>query len=196
VLISIAVPEAASSRVLVTAIEGAALVTAISPRGASGLFRPVAVVAAVLVAGLQPVASGPQEHGMLDFAGVALLVALPVALVAGARKDLSVNVQTVLAAVCIYVVIGMLFAAADSGFSHVTGRAFFAGVQAATAPMYQYFSFITLCTVGYGDLTPAPGVPRAMAVSEALLGQLYLVTVIALLVGNFGRARSARQQSV
>lgn len=195
-LITIAVPEATWSRVLVTAIEGAALVAAISPRGVSGRLRPVAVVIAVLVAAVQPAARGPVERGLLDFANAALLVALPVALVAGARRNLSVNVQTVLAAVCIYIVIGTLYAAADSGLSHVTGRVFFAAVPAATAPMYEYFSFITLCTVGYGDLVPAPGVPQAMAVSEALLGQLYLVTVIALLVGNFGRLRSPRQESV
>ena len=46
-----------------------------------------------------------------------------------------------------------------------------------------------LATVGYGDLTPGSGAAQALAVTEALTGQLYLVTVIALLVGSFGRAR-------
>jgi hypothetical protein len=54
---------------------------------------------------------------------------------------------------------------------------------------YLYFSFASLTTVGYGDLTAAHDVSRILAVSEALIDQLYLVTVLALLVGNVGRDR-------
>ena len=46
-----------------------------------------------------------------------------------------------------------------------------------------------LTTTGFGDLTPAAGIGRLLAVLEMLLGQLYLVTVISLLVGNLGRGR-------
>jgi hypothetical protein len=46
--------------------------------------------------------------------------------------------------------------------------------------------------VGYGDLTAATNVGRVLAVSEALIGQLYLVTAVALLVGNIGRGRHRR----
>ena len=59
----------------------------------------------------------------------------------------------------------------------------------ATVADYLYFSFVTQTTVGYGDLTAAGGFGRALAVLEALIGQLYLVTVIALLVSNLGSAR-------
>jgi hypothetical protein len=51
-----------------------------------------------------------------------------------------------------------------------------------------YFSFITMATVGYGDLAPQGGVARALAVTEGLFGQIYLVTAVAALVGNIGRA--------
>jgi voltage-gated potassium channel Kch len=101
-------------------------------------------------------------------------------------------VQSVLGAVCIYLVIGMLYASVDSGLSQLTGQPFFAGAPKVSSSQYTYFSFITLTTVGYGDLTPGPGAARALAVVEALTGQLYLVTVIALIVGNFGRAREPR----
>ena len=47
-----------------------------------------------------------------------------------------------------------------------------------------YFSYATLCTVGYGDYTAASDLGHTLAVSEALLGQLYLVTVVALLVSR------------
>ena len=48
-----------------------------------------------------------------------------------------------------------------------------------------YFSFTTLTTTGYGDFAPATSVGKAISVVEMLLGQLYLVTVIGLLIGNF-----------
>ena len=50
-----------------------------------------------------------------------------------------------------------------------------------------YFSYVTLTTVGYGDFTAATSTGRMIAVSEALTGQLYLVSAVALLVGNIGR---------
>jgi hypothetical protein len=52
-----------------------------------------------------------------------------------------------------------------------------------------YFSYVTMSTVGYGDLTARGDLGRMLAVTEALLGQLYLVTIVALLVGNLGRVR-------
>ena len=52
-----------------------------------------------------------------------------------------------------------------------------------------YFSYITLATVGYGDYTLSSDLGHTIAVLEALIGQLYLVTVIALLVSNLGSAR-------
>jgi len=56
---------------------------------------------------------------------------------------------------------------------------------------YLYFAFTTLTTTGYGDLSPASDVARAAAILEALLGQLYLVTVLALVIGNLRPRRRA-----
>ena len=47
-----------------------------------------------------------------------------------------------------------------------------------------YFSYVTLATLGYGDYTPAGKTARMMAVLEALSGQLYLVTIVALVVSR------------
>jgi hypothetical protein len=57
---------------------------------------------------------------------------------------------------------------------------------------------VTLTTVGYGDFTASTSVGRMFAVSEALTGQLYLVSAVALLVGNIGRTivRGARHTDV
>lgn len=53
-----------------------------------------------------------------------------------------------------------------------------------------YFSFVTLATLGYGDVTPANNVVRALAIAEALVGQLYLVSVVSLAVSRLGRRRA------
>ncbi len=59
-----------------------------------------------------------------------------------------------------------------------------------------YFSFVTLTTVGYGDLAPASGAARATAIFEALVGQLYLVGVVATLGGALGRGRGDLQREL
>jgi hypothetical protein len=55
-----------------------------------------------------------------------------------------------------------------------------------------YFSYITMTTVGYGDYTAAGNLGRTLSASEALFGQLYLVTVVAVVVSRLGRRREPR----
>jgi hypothetical protein len=61
-------------------------------------------------------------------------------------------------------------------------------------PDFMYFSVITQSTVGYGDFVPATGLGRAFASAQALVGQLYLVSVVAVVVGNFGRGTDRQRQ--
>jgi hypothetical protein len=73
---------------------------------------------------------------------------------------------------------------------------YFAQTAHASTSQIVYFSFAVLTTTGFGDLTAATNVGRSLAVVEMLLGQLYLVTVIGVLVGNFaGRSRRAAETS-
>ena len=53
-----------------------------------------------------------------------------------------------------------------------------------------YFSFVTITTVGYGDFTAATDLGRSLAITEALIGQIYLVTVVAAIVGGLGARRA------
>lgn len=93
--------------------------------------------------------------------------------------------QTLLGAVSSYVLLGLFFAnvyASMAAFSHT---AFFVGALPATAPNTQYFSFVTLTTLGYGDFTSATSLGRAVAAIEALSGQIFLATLVARLVSLF-----------
>ena len=67
---------------------------------------------------------------------------------------------------------------------------FFASDAAESTANYLYFSFVTMTTVGYGDLSAAEGIGRAFAIALALTGQIYLVTIVALIVSNLGARRS------
>src|SRR5207245_1391619 len=73
------------------------------------------------------------------------------------------------------------------------GQPFFAGNVQATIAKCLYYSFTTLTTVGYGDLTAATNLGHTLSVSEALFGQIYLVTVVSVIVGNLSRARRGRR---
>jgi hypothetical protein len=108
-------------------------------------------------------------------------------------QNAEISVLTVLGALCVYMLLGLSFGFAFAAVGDVGSRPFFASQERGTPSDYMYFSFVTLATVGYGDLTPEGGIGRALAVTEGLIGQIYLVTAVAALVGNIGRARTPRQ---
>ena len=95
-------------------------------------------------------------------------------------------------ALCAYLLLGLLFSSAYMFMSVHEGGSIFSQIQQATTVDTMYFSFITMTTVGYGDLTPVQDLPRMIAVTEALIGQIYLVTAVGLLVGNMGRERRVK----
>jgi hypothetical protein len=96
-------------------------------------------------------------------------------------------------AICIYVLLGMLWAFTFGAIGALASSPFFAQQSTATVADFLYFSFVTLTTTGYGDLTAAHGLGRAVAVLEALLGQLYLVTVVSVVVGRLVRRPPLRR---
>jgi hypothetical protein len=88
--------------------------------------------------------------------------------------------------------IGILFVYLYGVLAVLGSGDFFAQGTDGTRSLRLYFSFVTLATLGYGDYTAAGELGRTLAVVEALLGQLYLVTVIAVLVS---RIRGRKDQS-
>ena len=121
-----------------------------------------------------------------------LVIVAPLAIVKRLASHLVVSLNTFYGAVCVYLLIAMFFASAFALSGLAQGTPFFAQIQPpATAGTidYLYFSLITITTVGYGDLTAAGSVGRMMAASEAVFGQLYMITVVALVVQNLGQER-------
>src|SRR5579864_2494641 len=93
--------------------------------------------------------------------------------------------ETVLGALDVYVMFGLFFAAVYVAIDAFSATPFFGPQVHVTAGSYQFFSFVTLTTVGYGNLVPATQLGQSLAVVEALLGQIYLVTLVARLVSGF-----------
>jgi len=96
-----------------------------------------------------------------------------------------VTVQNIYGAISVYLIIGLMFSAFYAAMYYLNGRVFFFGHQAGTASNFQYFSFTTLTTLGYGDFTAASDGGRAVAMIEAMTGQIFLATLVAKLVSSF-----------
>jgi hypothetical protein len=122
----------------------------------------------------------------------ALLVAVgPPAVAVGIVRELRtsghVRVEAVMGVLSLYMLLGMLFAFIYGAIDKLGGDPVFAGGQEATVSRCLYFSFTTLTTVGYGDLATRSNLGHTLSVFEALIGQIYLVTVVSLIVSNLGR---------
>ena len=102
-----------------------------------------------------------------------------------------VSGRTIIGLLCVYLLIGMTFAATYITIAVVSDE-FFVQTDHAQPVDFTYFSLVTLATVGYGDFTAANPMPRMLAAIEGLTGQLYLVTVVAVAVS---RVRTRRDRS-
>lgn len=115
---------------------------------------------------------------------VLLLMITPATIVVRLLRRPRITVDTVAGALAAYVQMGMFFAMLYR-FVELAGDDLFFG-QSVSLADFQFFSFVTLTTLGYGNLVPAEDLGQTLAVLEAILGQLFLVTVVALAVGNLG----------
>jgi len=101
-----------------------------------------------------------------------------------------VTLETMCGALSAYLLLGMMFSAIYGAMADLGNQQLFVQVAEPSIPLRQYFSFATLTTLGYGDVTAATDIGRAVAMLEAICGQIFLVTLIARLVANFSGRRS------
>jgi hypothetical protein len=118
-----------------------------------------------------------------------LVITAPAAIVRYMVRVDRVDAEMIMAAICVYVLLGLLFAFIGGAIETLSSNQYFAQTANPTISDFTYFSYVTLGTLGYGDLSPGDSMARLMAITEMLIGQLYLVTVLALLVANIGRER-------
>jgi hypothetical protein len=112
---------------------------------------------------------------------VALAAVAPVAVAGRLLRHREVTNATLLGAIAAYLLIPLAFFELFVALDTWTGEPFFG--QPEPSPAYMYFSLTTVTTVGYGDLTPVSDLARLAANAEAVIGQVYLVTFVAMIVG-------------
>ena len=142
------------------------------------------VVGALEGATTQAVSAG---IGAALAAGVAVLVA----------RDLFdrglVDVQTVLGALSLYVLVGVFFGSLYSLVAETGDGAFFTRGDDGSTGEHLYFSLVAITTTGFGDLAPSSSLGRALTAVEVVVGQLYLVTVVAIIVAAATRRMVPRR---
>ena len=121
------------------------------------------------------------------FVGLLLAIVAPIVILRRIVLSPTITVRLVLGALSIYLLLGLAYAYLFPLIATLSGSPFFVQTTTPNASDYIYFSYTTLATIGYGDYTAASSLGRMVSVSEGLVGQLYLVSAVALLVGNVGR---------
>jgi len=188
-------PDTDWSRALGFGLAGAALTVAVATSRARAEVRRVRtlVVGVLAVLFVVLILAGVLSASFTYVVGTLLVAAIPITLGGGLLRlirEEGVTVQAVAGALAIYLLVGLLFASAIAFVTKVDSTPYFAQGSHINNGDIVYYSFTVMTTTGFGDYTAAHPVGHALAVLEMLTGQLYLVTVIGILVGNFvGRMR-------
>jgi hypothetical protein len=156
--------------------------------GASGRPAHIIAIAGLALVGMIAAALGDRGWHTLsilgDLGNAGLLVALCVLILTDVLRRTRVSADTILGSLCVYLLISLiatfLYLAIDTANTEA-----FRGVgdRDNSAADLLYFSVSTLVTLGYGDITPRTQLARTLATIEAIAGQLYLVVLVAHLVG-------------
>jgi len=170
----------------------AALIVTLRVSGARPRGSYVIGIAALTLFGIAVISVVTGGEGRTAV-GVALWLVLVVATMAAILRRLvtfrRLTIQLVLGLLTIHILMGLAFGLAYLLLETVTQTAFAQGAQGLSGAIY--FSFVTLTTLGYGDISPGSDLVRALAVAEATIGQIYLVSVVAFAVGRLGTEKPA-----
>ncbi|MEA2058751.1 MAG: ion channel, partial [Actinomycetota bacterium] len=178
--------------VLVTVLTGMMLLLAVSASGARHRIVMVSrVVVALTVAVAILSALIGAESSTVGIVWVLLIVATPLLVLRRVLEHTEVTSETLFGAVSVYLLVAIAGTYVFLLTQVLSSNDFFGSEQPTTS--FMYFSLVTISTLGYGDLAPAMEVPRAAAASLAVIGQIYLVVVVARLVSLYSGHRRAER---
>lgn len=184
-------------QIVITVLLAITLVLAFRAANAKPVVMRAVVAVAVVVLIFSAVDSftGDVASAPSRVANLLLILLAPPAIVVGIVRSLRtrqrVTIEAVFGVLCLYILLGMFFAFTYGTIDRL-GSQVFAQTSQASVSSCLYYSFTTLTTVGYGDLTTVSNLGHTLSVTESLFGQIYLVTVVAVLVSNLSRPRGRR----
>ena len=174
---------------------GVVLFGAVCAVGRTRLRLIIAILLGVPPLGLLLIVNDPTHHarGIGLFFGIAFFLYVVVMLLMRILSHRVVTRETVSGALCVYILLGLMWSFAYDVADHLEPGSF-QGITASTETNddaeaeerrltdLRYFSFVTMTTLGYGDITPTSPMTRSLAALEAILGQIYLAVLVARLV--------------
>jgi Ion channel len=194
----LAAPDTDAARMVSVVLQAATLVVAVLVSAAHRwVTRGAVIISVLLVLGSLAALLGPGELGddsarLIGLVLVALAPpAIAIALVREVREEREVSVRTMFGVLCLYLLMGLFFASVLATFQEVFNTSVITG-SPDYPDDYLYFSFATITTTGYGDVVASSDIGRSLAITEALIGQIYLVTVVALIIGSLAGGRQRR----
>ena len=154
----------------------------VSAEARHGLVRWAVMfaVAATVAAGISALGAGQKWSGVAALLEVGLLAVAAAEVLGTVVTERQVGFRTILGAISVYVILGLLFTFVYVAVDKLQDGAFFG--QSTQTGDFVFFSITTLTTTGYGNLVPAAQPGRMLSGLEMLLGQIFLVTLIAGLV--------------
>jgi hypothetical protein len=185
------------SAVLLTVATSATSIVALT----SSRARPGLVRAAVWLSGLTillaAAAAASGAHVWLNFASGVQIVLLAIAMAAVLRRVVTsaeVGFRTILGAISVYTVLGILFTFLYGTIDRVQDGAFFEGIAQPGGSDFIFYSYTTLTTTGFGNLVPGGQPGRMISGLEMMLGQIFLVTLVAGLVSLWRPGQALRDR--
>ena len=190
------------SAVVLTVTTSATSVVALVSSHVRARVVRVSIWLSALTVGLAAISAVTDERWFLNFASLIQICLLTVAMAAVLWRVVSsaeVGSRTILGAISVYAVLGILFTFAYGTIDRIQDGPFFEEVARPEGNDFLFFSYTTLTTTGYGNLVPGGQPGRMLAGLEMMIGQIFLVTLVAGLVslwrpGEALRRRRERRQ--
>jgi hypothetical protein len=173
-----------SSVILAAATSTTSVVALISAHARHRFVRVVVIFAALTVV-LTAIGAASGDRTWLNFATVVQVSLLAVAMAAVLRRVITapeVGSRTILGALSVYAVLGILFTFLYGAIDRLQSGAFFENHPHPASSDFLFFSYTTLTTTGYGNLVPGGQPGRLISGFEMMAGQIFLVTLVAGLV--------------
>jgi hypothetical protein len=183
--------------VVLTVATSATSVVALTSSHAKARTVRVALVLSVLTVALAAIGAAADNHDWLNLATLIQVSLLTVAMAAVLRRVVmapEVGSRTILGALSVYAVLGILFTFLYGVIDRVQGGPFFEGHAHPASSDFLFFSYTTLTTTGYGNLVPGGQPGRLVSGLEMMAGQIFLVTLVAGLVSLWRPGEAIRRR--